>query len=139
MGKIQSAMVDGSGWLPVFTLLKRMDVTTKNLIKTAPYDIANNILDELKELTPKYSGVASKSWEIKGISEGKVQISNSASYSKYLEYGSFPGEHPWPSTGERTVHKDEKIWSSQAPGGMTQKLDTNFINKAIHKYIMSMI
>jgi hypothetical protein len=38
-----------------------------------------------------------------------------------LEYGSESGKRPWPSAKTRTVYNQGRIYSSQAPEGITAK------------------
>ena len=53
--------------------------------------------------------------------EGGYSFENPAPQAWYLEYGSEPGEKPWPSAKSRTVYYDGRIYSSQAPEGITSK------------------
>jgi len=53
--------------------------------------------------------------------EGGYSFENPTPQAWHLEYGSQAGQKPWPSAKSRTVYNDGKIYSSQAPEGITAK------------------
>lgn len=98
---------------------------TKGQISVITRSVAAKVRDALKANTPvgnrKGSGTAKKSWTGVRKTEGGYSFQNLAVQSLSLEFGSATGKKPWPSTGPRTVYKEGRIYSSQAPEGMTAK------------------
>jgi hypothetical protein len=76
-----------------------------------------------------------------------IRLYNPLIYAEPIEFGSTPGQSPWPSVKKnknsfkkpRTVLKMGKIWSSQAPGGVldTVIIKSKFVvnDRAINKAI----
>ena len=60
-----------------------------------------------------------KQWTPIRKDEGGYSFSNPTVQSYFLEYGSKAGEKPWPNARSRTVYNDGRIYSSQAPHGIT--------------------
>ena len=81
-------------------------------------------VDDLKENAPVDTGKFKDSWSYdvsvtgKGI---KSIVSNDMVYASAIEFGSAPGEKPWPNPGPKTVMSGGRIFSSQAVGGTIEK------------------
>ena len=45
-------------------------------------------------------------------------IANNVEYAEPVTYGSLEGQKPWPNAGPKTVKQGNRIYSSQAPGGV---------------------
>jgi hypothetical protein len=91
-------------------------------------DVAKTLRNTIVGRTPvgvettatHFPGTAKKAWTQPVIlGEGEVSFSNDLPYICALEYGSIPGNRPWPRPGPRTtVAGGGNIYSRQAPGGM---------------------
>lgn len=111
-----------------------------NLIKAvdpASMAIAEGIADVMKDFTPIDTGYLSRQWEVRRVSKGRVAVVNGSLYAKYIEEGSKLRSHPWPSAGKKTVSSRNRIWSSQAIGGVTRNVTSELINSLAEKHIMS--
>jgi hypothetical protein len=64
---------------------------------------------------------AKSSWTAVKKDEGGYSFSNPLIQTKFLEKGSPIGERPWPSAKRRTVYSGDRVYSSQAPQGITKK------------------
>lgn len=104
--------------------------------------LAKNFEEELKAGTPVDTGTARNSWyhTVSGTSTGAVieEVLN-VHYGWFLEFGSRPGAWPWPRVGPRTVLHQGRIYSSQAPGGFTEKafksLKKDEFLRAVFEYV----
>lgn len=89
-------------------------------------DYLNNNIQRLVDFAPTDSGDFKDLWKSSDIenSESKKSaiISNEAVYAPAIEFGSAPGERPWPSPGKKTVSHQGRIFSSHAPGGTINKV-----------------
>lgn len=75
----------------------------------------------LKELSPVDSGDYKGSWSSQ--SNGYYgEIYNDKIQGKSIEFGSRPGNKPWPKIGEKTVLTNGRIFSKQAPIGTIDKV-----------------
>ena len=98
-------------------------------------------LSRLRQFTPigearknRPSGVLHNKWQhqtfwnqhnAETLFENTAESKNGFRYGHSIEFGSTPGSLPWKSVGKRTVMFSGRIYSSQAPGGMTQHIDDN--------------
>ena len=117
-------------------------------------ELALQIRARMIQATPRDSGTAQRSWgPVKRHSGGMsfsggnptgpvarqsvgYSFGNTAPYSHILETGSTPGKKPWASVGPRTVERDGRIYSSQAPGGIYQTAGIEqFVKQALPKLI----
>ncbi len=117
-------------------------------------ELALQIRARMIQGTPRDSGTAQRSYspvkrESGGLSfsggtgDGPVQrrsvgysFGNTAPYSHILETGSTPGKKPWPNVGPRTVLKDGRIYSSQAPGGIMETAEIEaYVNQTLPQLI----
>jgi len=89
-------------------------------------NFSEDIMGDIQKNSPVDSGHFRSRWH-KTMSKSMVTISNDSPYAKIIEFGSTPGESPWPSVGKKTVMFEGKIYSSQAPGGVLQRTLQNFI------------
>ena len=97
-------------------------------------DIVNQYENVLRLHSPIDKGKLKASWihqtlwnqyDAETIIENIAEGSNGFRYGHSIEFGSTPGSLPWKSVGKRTVMFSGRIYSSQAPGGMTQHIDDN--------------
>ena len=94
------------------------------------HTVAEKIRSAMIENTPYDSGIAKTSWGQIEQHEGGLSFSNPQAYAVPLEFGSKPGERPWPGTGPKTVMHGGKIYSSQAPGGIVETANLDKIIEA---------
>jgi len=89
-------------------------------------DYLSDSRQRLVDFAPVDSGNFKSLWKSSGVanSEGKksATVSNEAEYAPPIEFGSAPGEKPWPRPGDKTVAFQGRIFSSQAPGGTIGKV-----------------
>lgn len=85
----------------------------------------------LEQLSPVDSGEYKGSWESQSSGYSGT-ISNDKVQGKSIEFGSRPGNKPWPNTGKKTVSTNGRIFSKQAPTGTINKVfdDKNVKNFA---------
>lgn len=80
--------------------------------------------EDLKSKAPVDKGDFKEGWHSetsRGMDQISAQISNDKVYASAIEFGSSPGEKPWPSPGPKTVMSNGRIFSSQAVGGTIEK------------------
>jgi hypothetical protein len=86
---------------------------------------ANIFENDLKMHAPVDKGDFKDSWSSSPITnksgDKSVTISNDEVYSSAIEFGSVPGESPWPTPGPKTVMSGGRIFSTQAVGGTIDK------------------
>ena len=101
---------------------------------------------DLRDRAPVDSGDFRDSWESTPVTKGNNKLSakilNSEIYASAIEFGSAPGEKPWPSPGPKTVMSGGRIYSSQAVGGtigkaLSDKNISNFAKKIAGSIIMA--
>lgn len=81
-----------------------------------------------RPLDPRQDKRTKDSWTAVRKDEGGYSFSNPLIQILSLEHGSKIGERPWPSVPEkrpRTVYNKGKVYSSQAPEGITAKANVN--------------
>lgn len=86
--------------------------------------------------TPVDSGEAKTSWTPLSKVEGGWSFGNIAPYAYYLEHGSEPGKKPWPTVGSSTVFYQGKIYSSQAPGGISANAGIDILVRRVAKKLV---
>lgn len=79
------------------------------------------------------------SWTAIKKDEGGYSFSNPTPQSWFLEYGSQAGEKPWPSAKSRTVYNEGRIYSSQAPEGITTKAKVDEIADQIASELFELL
>lgn len=88
--------------------------------------------DELKSKAPVDKGDFKKSWEIYDTNYSQfgmsAKLGNDRPYAAAIEFGSVPGQNPWPNPGEKTTLSSGRIFSTQAVGGT---IDTVFSERKI--------
>lgn len=80
---------------------------------------------KLKESSPVDQGEFKQSWTSTTSSQsGNLTsiISNSHVAAGAIEFGSLPGSRPWPNPGPKTSLSGGRIYSSQAIGGVINKV-----------------
>lgn len=91
--------------------------------------------DILESKAPVDSGDFKKSWEIHStqFSSYKMRaiLGNDRPYAGAIEFGSAPGQSPWPNPGEKTTMSGGRIYSTQAVGGT---MDAAFSEKNVIKF-----
>ncbi len=82
------------------------------------------------------------SWTAVTKDEGGYSFSNPLVQAWFLEHGSKIGERPWPSVPEkrpRTVYTKGRVYSSQAPEGITAKAGMEEVANKIAKELFNLI
>ncbi len=81
-------------------------------------------------------------WSINDVGAGEVNViaasslTNTRPYADPLEYGSLLGKKPWASAGPKTVVKNGRVWSSQAPEGVaTYIIDDEGIDELLNELV----
>ena len=100
--------------------------------------------NELVNRAPVDSGDFRDSWESSSISKTSkgvtARITNDKIYADAIEFGSTPGESPWPNPGPKTRMSGGRIYSSQAVGGTIKKaLSDKNINEFAKKIANSIL
>jgi len=96
---------------------------TEGQLSKATRSIASRVRKLVIGATPKDTGEARKSWTGVRKIEGGYSFISGSPYIGALEYGSEPGQAPWPRPREKTVLQEGRIYSKQAPGGITENAD----------------
>jgi hypothetical protein len=92
---------------------------TKGQISVLTRSVASKVRRAVVENTPVDKGEAKKAWTPVRKDEGGYSFENPTIQAYFLEYGSEKGKRPWPNTGLRTVYYQGRVYSSQAPQGIT--------------------
>ena len=74
-----------------------------------------------RPLDPRQSKRTKRSWTAVRKDAGGYSFSNPVVQAKFLEQGSAIGARPWPTARARTVYNKGRVYSSQAPQGITKK------------------
>jgi hypothetical protein len=112
---------------------------TKGQISLLTRSVAAKVRGAMKESTPVETGATKRSWTPVRKVAGGYSFSNVKIQSYFLEYGSEAGKRPWPSPGLRTVYYEGRVYSSQAPKGISEKADVERIaNKAAGELFVKM-
>lgn len=104
------------------------DLTTGQINKLTR-SVAARVRDAIKAATPvsdrpmdpRQSKRTRDSWTGVKKDEGGYSFSNPLIQAKFLEKGSGAGQKPWPTPRARTVYNEGRVYSSQAPQGITKK------------------
>lgn len=117
--------------------LKEISVWFSNSISSFDSDVkkklASYVTDSkksLEELSPVDSGKYKGSWQSQ-TNGYSGEISNDKIQGRSIEFGSRPGNKPWPNVGRKTVLTNGRIFSSQAPIGTISKV---FNEKNVKKF-----
>ena len=111
-------------------LLKRIGGISDRSPGSWFHTLTEKIRSAMIENTPYDTGIAKTSWGQIEQCEGGLSFSNPQVYAVPLEFGSKPGERPWPGTGPKTVMHGGRIYSSQASGGIVQTANLDKIIEA---------
>jgi len=110
---------------------------TKEDIDSIVNTVATRIRAAVVEATPignrKNSGATKEAWTPIVKEEGGYSFSNPTVQSIFLEYGSIAGKRPWPHAKTRTIYYHGRIYSSQAPRGMTARAEVQRLAKELTK------
>jgi len=93
---------------------------------------------DIQRNTPVDKGALRAAWQLdfKQTSDSyQGEINNSLPYAVPIEVGSTPGKRPWKSPGPKTVLSEGKIYSSQAVGGVVNKVVDD---KSIDKFMTTL-
>lgn len=116
-------------------------------------DLAITYRNLLMGHTPVDTGWAKSQWMYRMAGALEAEFYNNATsgggycYPLTLEYGSVPGQKPWPNPGPRTVlasnHEGApRIYSRQAPGGISRpafrELPVESVVEAVTKQLETM-
>lgn len=114
------------------TYLNSLPKKIETALANSNRQIVYQYVDILEKASPIDKGKLQKSWNSKTfnhtnrfetIIDNTAEGSNGFRYGHSIEFGSTPGSLPWKSVGKRTVMFSGRIYSSQAPGGMTQHIN----------------
>lgn len=100
---------------------------TEGQISKLIRSVASRVRDEVIKATPvgnrplKGRRRTKKSWTPVRKDAGGYSFENPTVQSWFLEYGSEAGKRPWPTPRSRTVYNEGRVYSSQAPEGITTK------------------
>lgn len=109
-----------SGELPELTKGQMSRLTRSVAARVRKQIVAATPVGEKKK-RPEGDKRAKDSWTPIRKDEGGYSFYNPTVQSWFLEYGSEAGSRPWPSAKSRTVYNKGRIYSSQAPKGITAK------------------
>lgn len=108
--------------------------TMQRKAKIALNKAALDLVSALDAVSPVDTGAFRASWDFKedvktpGIL-AQITVFNSMPYAGPLDLGSPKGGVPWPSAGPKTVEREGRIFSSQAPDGVVGPiLDETYLN-----------
>ena len=95
----------------------------KGLADIALNKAALDLIAALDDNSPVDSGAFRAEWDFKEEPPAKgvfssVVVFNRMPYAIVIEYGSVYGRDPWPSAGDKTIEMGNRIWSTQAVGGV---------------------
>ena len=79
------------------------------------------------------------SWTPVRKDEGGYSFGNPAIAARFLEFGSELGERPWPTPRSRTVYNEGRVYSSQAPEGITTKAKADEIANAAASELFNLL
>lgn len=95
-----------------------------------------------RPLDPRQAKRTRDSWTPVRKDEGGYSFSNPNVQTWFLEHGSKIGERPWPSVPEkrpRTVYTKGRVYSSQAPEGITAKANVNEIADKVASGLLQLL
>lgn len=117
----------------------------KKNAKVALNKVALDLVSDFTAASPVDVGTFRAAWDFKedpkvpGIMV-QVTVYNSMPYAGVLDVGSPRNKDPWPSAGPKTVERDGRIWSSQAPQGVTGPIVSetylNEIQKKVSQFVL---
>jgi hypothetical protein len=109
---------------------------TSGQISLLTRSVASKVRAAVKAATPKHTGETRKSWTPVRKTEGGYSFLSDTVQTYFLEYGSKRGKRPWPTaTGVRTVYNQGRVYSSQAPEGITAKAKVDEIAQEIAEQV----
>ena len=113
---------------------------TKGQLSVLTRSVASKVRAAVKANTPVDSGETRRAWTPVRKTEGGYSFGNPLVQIYSLEYGSRVGKAPWPSPGLRTVYSKGRIYSSQAPQGITAQADVETVaNKVAAEVFEKMV
>ena len=92
-----------------------------------------------RPLDPRQDKRTRDSWTPVRKDEGGYSFENPLVQAYFLEYGSKRGQRPWPTARERTVYNRGRVYSSQAPEGITAKADVDRIATQIANQLFDLM
>lgn len=109
---------------------------TEGKISLLTRSVASKVRAAVQESTPKKTGTTAKAWTPVRKDEGGYSFSNPLVQSYFLEYGSEAGKRPWPRANLRTVYTRGRVYSSQAPEGITALADVEALAQRVATQLM---
>lgn len=104
---------------------------TKGQISRITRSVAARVRNAMVKNTPvglgPSKGETKRSWTGVRKTEGGYSFENTAIQSLSLELGSASGKRPWPNARTRTIYSEGRIYSSQAPAGITTKAEIDTV------------
>jgi hypothetical protein len=92
-----------------------------------------------RPLDPRQAKRTRDSWTPVRKDEGGYSFSNPLIQSWFLEHGSKIGSRPWPKAKARTVYNKGRVYSSQAPSGITAKANVEEVASAIASELLDLL
>jgi hypothetical protein len=109
--------------------IKDLPKLTPGQVSKVVRSVAARLRKEVVAATPvgnrAGAGTTKRSWTpVRKVEKG-YSFGNPTIQSWFLEHGSQAGERPWPNPRSRTVFNHGRIYSSQAPEGISVKADAD--------------
>ena len=92
-----------------------------------------------RPLDPRQSKRTRDSWTPVRKDAGGYSFSNPLIQTLSLEHGSKIGERPWPQAKARTVYNKGRVYSSQAPFGITAKANVEEVASKIATELLDLL
>lgn len=116
---------------------ENLRVLTEGQISKLTRSVASKVRQAMQKSTPKDTGKTRKSWTPVRKVEGGYSFGSALPQTYFLEYGSEAGKRPWPSAGPRTVYYEDRVYSSQAPQGISAKADIEEVAQQVANELMA--
>jgi len=95
------------------------------LVRSVASDLRKEIVSSTPVGNRKGAGSTRRSWTPVRKDEEGYSFQNPTIQSWFLEHGSEAGKRPWPRPRSRTVFSHGRVYSSQAPEGISAKADAD--------------
>lgn len=116
---------------------EKIGLLTQGKISSLTRSVASKVRSAMQRSTPKDTGKTRRSWTPVRKVEGGYSFGSELPQAYFLEYGSEVGKKPWPSAGPRTVYYEDRVYSSQAPKGISTKADIEVVAQEVADELMA--